>query len=117
MVVILLALAAGIIFTWQKKELSAASRDNQQKTAINAMYYSLEEVFYKQNNYYPKTISAENLTSIDPALFTDPNGKKIGDQASTYRYEPLKCDQDKCQSYTLRANLEQEADFVKASRH
>lgn len=113
---IILALAAGLIFYWQKNELVVAARDARQKTAINAMYYALEEVYYPQHGAYPKVISSENLTAIDPALFTAPNGKKLGEKGSTYRYEPLACNQDVCQKYVLRANLEKEADYVKTSR-
>lgn len=116
-IVITLALIAGSVFYWQKNELSISARDSQQKTAINAMYYGLEEVYHKQKGSYPKTISSENLTSIDPALFKSPNGKKLGEEGSTYRYEALNCDQDACKSYVLRADLEKESDFVKNSRH
>jgi prepilin-type N-terminal cleavage/methylation domain-containing protein len=116
-IVTTLALIAGSVFYWQKNELSVSARDSQQKTAINAMYYGLEEVYYKQKGSYPKTISSENLTSIDPALFKAPNGKKLGEEGSTYRYEALNCDQDTCKSYVLRADLEKESDFVKNSRH
>lgn len=116
LIAVVLALSAGTIFYWQKKELMTAARDNQQKAAINAMYYSLEEVYHKQKGSYPSTISKENITSIDPALFTDPNGKKLGEAGSTYRYEPLGCNGDNCKGYTLRADLENEADFVKNSR-
>jgi hypothetical protein len=81
------------------------------------MYFNLEEVFYPAHNYYPATISDENLKAMDPQLFTDSFGFNIGDGLSSYRYEPTNCVDDKCQSYTLRANLEKEDDFIKNSRH
>lgn len=108
---------ASVLFFMQKNNLEVAYRDTQRKTAINAMYYGLEEVFYAKHKYYPATVTKDNLTSIDPALFTDPNGKKIGDSDSNYRYEPTNCNNDECQSYTLRSTLENEADYVKTSRH
>lgn len=113
--IILIISVASVLFFFQKNELAIASRDQQRKTAINAMYYSLEEVFYKVNNYYPESISETNLPSVDPTLFSDPNGTKIGTSSSNYRYEAANCSDNKCQTYTLRTTLENEADYVKAS--
>jgi hypothetical protein len=100
----------------QKSDIAATHRDDQRKTAINAMYYSLEEVYYEKNKSYPVDLTDKTLTALDPALFTDPNGKKIGDKDSNYRYEGVDCTNDSCRSYTLRADLEKEADFVKTNR-
>lgn len=113
--IILVLGIASVLFFFQKNELAIASRDQQRKTAINAMYYGLEEVFYKANNYYPETISETNLPSVDPALFSDPNGAKIGTSSSNYRYNATNCNDNKCQAYTLRTTLENEADYVKDS--
>lgn len=127
-VVIAFLLFAGTLFFVQKNNLEVAHRDSQRKTAINAMYYGLEEAFYKTNGYYPETIDAKNLTTVESSLFTDPNGVKLGQTTlevdgeettvqSDYRYEPTNCVDKKCKSYTLRADLEGEADYVKTSRH
>jgi type II secretory pathway pseudopilin PulG len=113
--IVLVLGAASILFFVQKNDLAVANRDQQRKTSINAMYYSLEQVFYKANNYYPETISETNLPSVDPALFTDPNGVKIGASTSNYRYDATNCNDNKCQAYTLRTTLENEADYVKDS--
>lgn len=113
-IVILLGLAS-VLFFVQKNNVEVSARDQERKTAINAMYYSLEEVFYKANSYYPATIDATVLPSVDPELFTDPDGVKIGEADSEYRYEPTNCADDKCQSYSLRTTLENEADYVKDS--
>lgn len=124
-IIILLGVASVFFFT-QKNNVEIASRDEQRKTAINSMYYSLEEVFYKQFGYYPQTIDEKVLPSVDPDLFTDPDGVKIGeprvvDGVTTqpdYYYEPVNCSVDgKCKSYTLRALLENEDDFIKESRN
>lgn len=115
-VTVFLAFAA-VLFFIQKNNLEVASRDAQRKTAINAMYYDLEEVFYAKNQYYPMSIDKSNLTALDPALLTDPEGNTVGSAKSDYRYEPTNCLNGKCKSYTLRANLENEADYVKTSRH
>lgn len=93
------------------------ARDTQRKTSINAMYYSLEEVFYEQNNYYPAYIDEDVLPSVDPELLTDPNGNKIGEAGSDYVYEATDCREDRCSSYSLSANLENEEDFKKDSQN
>lgn len=108
---------ASIIFFVQKNNIEVIARDNSEKTAINAMYYSLEEVFYPTNKYYPQTISSDNLTSVDPALFKDPNGVKLGTAGSTYTYSPTNCTDNKCKSYILKTTLTNEADYIKNSRN
>lgn len=114
-IVVLLG-AASVLFFVQKNNVEVASRDEVRKTSINAMYYSLEEVFYKNNNFYPRTISETILPSVDPVLFEDPEGVKIGEADSEYRYEGTNCDGDACKSYTLRTTLENEADYIKTNR-
>lgn len=116
LVIIVILSAASILFFMQKGSIEVAQRDAQRKTAINAMYYSLEEVFYKTNGYYPHSINSEVLPAVDPDLFKDPNGVKIGEAQSNYRYEGIDCENDKCSRYSLRTTLENEADFVKTNR-
>jgi len=106
---------ASVLFFIQKNELEISHRDNTAKTAINAMYYSLEEVFYTANKFYPQSISTDNLKSVDPVLFTDSNGIKLGSVGSTYIYKPTNCNDNRCKSYTLKAILENEADYIKKS--
>lgn len=105
-----------IFFFLQKANVDAMDRDDQRKTAINAMYYALEEGFYTKNGYYPETISEENLTVMDPALFTDPYGVNLGVEGSSYSYEAANCEDGKCKEYTLRAVLEKEDIYVRKSR-
>ena len=107
---------ASIVFFIQKSNIETAARDDARKTSINAMYYGLEEVYAKENKSYPRTISSEILPSIDPELFKDPNGVKIGDGNSNFRYEATNCVADTCKGYTLRTTLEQEDDYVKTNR-
>lgn len=106
-----------ILFFVQKSNLDAMSRDEDRKTAINAMYYALEESFYKEHKYYPEFISEENIKVIDPALWTDPFGFNLGDDFSSYSYIPANCDEGHCKEYTLKANLEKEDDYVKYNRN
>ena len=114
--VVFLGAASVILFT-QRQGLVTTQRDDARKVAVNAMYYSLEEVFHAKNGYYPSKINDTNLSSMDPTLFTDPDGDAINTGESDYRYEPTNCSIDgKCKSYTLRGLLEKEADYVKKSR-
>jgi prepilin-type N-terminal cleavage/methylation domain-containing protein len=107
----------GVVFFVQKSNLESASRDDTRRTAINAMYYNLEDVFFVKNKYYPQIINEKNLTAMDSKLFTDPNGNEIGSGESNYRYEPKDCSLDgKCKGYVLRAELENEADYIKSNR-
>ncbi|MBR3324338.1 type II secretion system protein [Candidatus Saccharibacteria bacterium] len=113
------ATIAGLLFVFffiQKSNLDALARDEDRKTAINAMYYALEESFFKTNGYYPETISEQNITVIDPALWTDPDGYNLGDSKSSYSYQPANCDNGKCKEYILKADLEKEADYIKTNR-
>ena len=115
-IVIVFATLLLIFFFLQKASVDAMDRDEQRKTAINAMYYALEEGFYTQNGYYPETISEKNLKVIDPQLFTDPSGVVLGEPGCTYIYEAADCEDGECKEYTLRAFLEKEDDFIKRNR-
>lgn len=115
-VILFLGVATTLLLI-QKSNLSASQRDDDRKMAINAMYYNLEEAFYEQNGYYPSKIDSKTLRAMDPALFTDPNGIKMDEAGSNYRYEATDCVDTRCKSYSLRADLEKEADFVKTNRN
>lgn len=114
-VILFLCLAVGLFFM-QKINIDAMKRDEARKTAINAMYYSLEEGFFAENGYYPEFISEENLKTMDPSLFTDPLGTNLGVAGSSYSYEAANCENGKCKEYTLRATLEKEDVYIKKNR-
>jgi len=116
-VIIVILVAAGIIFLIQKSDLAAEHRDSNRKTAINAMYYNLEEVVHPALNGYPATLDVKQLKAMDSDLLKDPNGILINEADSDYRYEPSSCTGEVCQHYVLRATLEKEAEFVKRSRN
>lgn len=116
-VVIALIAIAAFVFLSQKATLDAAGRDDHRKTAINAMYYSLEEDFYARNHYYPEHIDSKILRSVDPDLFRDPSGAAIDSPGSTYHYTGINCADSQCKSYMLRADLEKEAEYKKPSRN
>ena len=115
-IVIVFAGLLVVLFFVQKSNMDAMHRDEDRKTAINAMYYALEEGFYAKNKYYPETISESNLTVMDPKLFTDPNGVNLGQEGSNYTYTPANCEDGKCKEYTLRAELEKEDAYIKKNR-
>ncbi|MBR5408982.1 type II secretion system protein [Candidatus Saccharibacteria bacterium] len=115
-VIAVVSLALMLFFT-QKINVDAMTRDERRKTAINAMYYGLEEGFYIENGYYPETISENNLKVIDPNLFTDPDGIVLGDTGCSYTYEAANCEDGKCKEYTLRAILEKEDNYIKKNRN
>ncbi len=106
-----------ILFFVQKSNIDAMKRDEDRKIAINAMYYALEESFYKDHGYYPETISEENIKVIDPALWTDPSGFNLGDPLSSYSYEAANCKDGKCKEYVLKADLEKEDTYFKYNRN
>ncbi len=116
-IVIAFASLALVLFFLQKANVDAMNRDKDRKTAINAMYYALEEGFYQKNGYYPETISEQNLTVIDPQLFTDPSGIVLGEAGCSYFYTAANCEDGECKEYTLRATLEKEDDFIKKNRN
>lgn len=92
-------------------------RDQDRKVAINTIHANLEEVVKPKLKGYPRVLSAAQLTAMDKELLNDPDGVIIGAQGSDYRYEPTRCNGgDVCGGYTLSADLEREADFVKKNR-
>ena len=117
LIVVVLLMAASMLFFIQKNNVEVAARDETRKTSINAMYYSLEEVYFKQNNSYPRVLNSTILPSVDPDLFKDPSGVKIGEADSNFNYEASNCDGDACKAYTLRTILENEDDYIKTNRN
>ncbi len=116
LIVVVLFVAASLLFFIQKNNVEVAARDDIRKSSINAMYYSLEEVYFKENKSYPRTINTTLLPSIDPDRLKDPNGVKIGEAESNFSYDATNCDGDTCKAYTLRTTLENEDDYIKTNR-
>lgn len=119
LLVIIVVLAVGSwLFFSEKSRVDAVQRDSQRKIAINAMYYNLEEVFYEKNRYYPANIDSKTLRAMDPGLFTDPLGVKLGEEGADYRYTGKDCTTNNhCKGYELRSSLEREADYIKTNRN
>lgn len=117
LIVVAILAAASVLFFIQKSGIESAARDESRKTSINAIHYALEEVYFVKNQSYPRSVSSENLTSIDPELFKDPQGVSIGDGESNFSYEGIDCSGEACKSYVVRTILENEDDFIKESRN
>lgn len=136
-VVIVVLLAATGLFYYQKGVLQTANLDERRKTAINSIYYNLEEVYYPKNGFYPAELTSSNLPAVAPELLVDTNGTKIDDKLdlseldentqealkdadttlSEYIYEPLNCNASgECKGYTLRVTLANEGEYTKKSR-
>ncbi len=116
-IAILLVAVLGLFALSQEQSARAARRDETRKTSVNAMYFYLEEVYFGTHKAYPALLTAENMKGIDPELLKDPSGNIIGNKDSNFRYESSDCNGDSCKRYTLRADLEKEADFIKESRN
>jgi len=105
-----------VFFVVQKVDLESTYDDQHRKTAINAMYYSLIEIYHPANGYYPSEITQDTFKAVDPDLFVDPLGVSIFEPDSEYRYQALGCDgEGRCQKFKLTASLEKEADYIKES--
>lgn len=106
-----------VIFFIQRTNVAAMNRDDARKTAINAMYYALEEYYYPKYGYYPDSIDENVLPVIDPQLFTDPFGTNLGIDGSSYSYVVANCDSNNhCKEFTLRADLEKEDTYIKKGK-
>lgn len=117
-VVLTLLLVGTWLFISERSTVQASVRDQERKVAVNAMYYSLEEVYYEKNGFYPMSIDSKTLRSVDPELFTDPDGYKMGDADANYRYEGIDCDQGgRCDGYRLSSSMELEEEYVKTNRN
>lgn len=119
LLIIIVVLSVGAYAFYNEKTVTdAVRRDSARKIAINAMYYNLEEVYYEKNHFYPSTIDSKTLRAMDPGLFYDPDGSKLGESAADYRYDGIGCNTGgQCKGYTLKSAMEREADFVKTNRN
>lgn len=128
-IVMIVLVVLTVFFVIQRNSLEVSAHDAARKTAINAFYYDLKEVFYEKNHYYPQTISRDNLKEIDPNLFTDPDnltlsgdkcvnnstGQTLDTSFCNYHYSTSKCDSDgHCQAFKISADMETEATYSKS---
>jgi prepilin-type N-terminal cleavage/methylation domain-containing protein len=113
-IVIVVALLLFVLFFTQYQNFAAMHRDEARKTAINTIHYALENSF-KENGYYPESISIASLPVVAEKFWTDPDGYDFNAPESSYTYQPANCHQAHCAEYTLRTRLEKEDDYVKTN--
>lgn len=101
----------GTLILIQKNNIDAAARDQERKTAINAVYYGLKEGYVVEHKSYPVTISKEILPYVDPKSF-----EPVGDDAAyKLHYQGLDCVGTSCQKFEIKTKLEKEAEYKKTS--
>ena len=113
-VIVVAALLFVLVFV-QYQNFEAMRRDEARKTAINTIFYALENDFYQENGYYPEDVSEQNLPVVGAELWADPSGNELNTPESDYTYQPANCNQGRCTEYTLRARLEKETDYIKTN--
>jgi Tfp pilus assembly protein PilE len=127
LIVAVVLFGASGLFLYEKNHIQATNRDERRKADINTLYYNLEKIYYAQHNSYPRELNASTLSAVQPDTFKDPDGIAVNESKvenaglsalqSTYHYEPTGCSGDTCTGYTLRADMQQESDYVKKSDH
>lgn len=115
LIAIAMLFGAGYLVNTQLQHSAAAERDLDRKTAINAVHFYLKDIYSEQNDGFPSTLSEATLKSLAKDNVRDPAGRLVGAPGSDLRYEPTDCNNSVCQYYTLRADLEQEEDFIRSS--
>ncbi|MBH2007477.1 prepilin-type N-terminal cleavage/methylation domain-containing protein [Candidatus Saccharibacteria bacterium] len=125
LVVVVLFLSMCGLFLYQKNNIEAAGRDDRRKADINTLYHNLEKVYYVEHKSYPDALNTKTLPAVQSDTFKDPAGIAINElqiddllgttTRSTYTYEPIDCKNSQCKGYTLRADLEKEADYIRNS--
>ncbi|MCA9308791.1 type II secretion system protein [Candidatus Saccharibacteria bacterium] len=114
MVVIVFLSALSAIALINIRGIRAENRDAERKGDINAVFFQLE-TFHQTNGYYPEAFDAKTLKGIDPAALKDTVGLTFNEDGSQYHYRARGCNETKCKSYELTADLEKEAPFIKQS--
>lgn len=114
MVVIVFLSALSALALINIRGIRAENRDAERKGDINAVFFQLE-TFHQANGYYPATFDAKTLKGINPDALKDTVGRTFNEEGSQYNYRARGCNDTKCKSYELSAELEKEAPFIKQS--
>ena len=110
LIALALTIIVGILIVMQKNDINASQRDNQRKTAVNAIYYGLKEAYYPSKKQYPVSVNAKTLPYVLPESF-----ETVGDDAYKVHYIGLGCQNGACADFKLKVKLEKEAEYVKNS--
>lgn len=114
LVFVIVITAAGLFAVTNIRGARAQDRDSTRKIDINTLTYQLEKS-YEDKKYYPEKLDGSTVKDIDEDTLTDSNGLKVNDPGSNYQYRPSDCKEAKCSGYTLTAQLEKEAPYIKES--
>lgn len=98
---------------WQYFELKEQNADRRQ--ALNAAHHYLQEIHYPKNESYPSSLPPELLDQIANSTWLEERHAKIMSDRKIFRYEPAGCNAGACQTYTLRADLEEAEDYIRRS--
>ncbi|MEK7620915.1 MAG: type II secretion system protein [Patescibacteria group bacterium] len=108
---VVLILIVGTLVVLQKNNLDAASRDQQRKTSINAIYYGLKRGYFVKNGNYPSVLNKNSMPYVDPKAF-----QQVGsDKQYTIKYRGLDCENTQCKGFELKTSLEKEAIYKRTN--
>lgn len=108
---VVLILIVGTLVVLQKNNLDAASRDQQRKTSINAIYYGLKQGYFVKTGNYPSVLNKNSMPYVDPKAF-----QQVGsDKQYTIKYRGLECENAQCEGFELKTNLEKEVTYKKTN--
>ncbi len=106
---VVLVTIVGTLVVLQKNNIDAASRDQQRKTSVNAVYYGLKEGYLPQHNSYPIVVNKDTLPYVSPSSF-----ELVGDDPKyKMHYQGLDCEAATCKGFEIKINLEKEATYSK----
>lgn len=105
-----------ILFVNQSNQVNQKLRDQERKASINAIYFNLTQIYYKQNGYYPEILTPELVSGVDPAIFSDPNKILLGDAGCDYEYKTTDCQDNQCKQFSISSKMELEATYSKSSQ-
>lgn len=108
---VVLILIVGTLVVLQKNNLDAASRDQQRKTSVNAIYYGLKKGYFVKTGNYPSALDSNSMPYVDPKAF-----QQIGsDNQYAVKYRGLDCEDTKCKGFEIKTNLEKESTYKKTN--
>lgn len=108
---VVLVVIVGTLVVLQKNNLDAASRDQQRKTSVNAIYYGLKQGYFAKTGSYPSVLDKNSMPYVDPKAL-----QQVGnDKQYALKYRGLDCENTKCKGFELKTNLEKEATYKKTN--
>ncbi|MDO4870489.1 MAG: type II secretion system protein [Candidatus Saccharibacteria bacterium] len=105
-----------VLFVNQSNQVNQKLRDQERKASINAIYFNLTQVYFKQNGYYPEILTPEIISGVDPAIFSDPNKILLGDKGCDYEYKTSDCQNNQCKQFSISSKMELEDNYSKSSK-